>query len=51
MGLYWLCVIFIIVHMEHVTPIIQPIALLNSFYSAHEGAGKASSVREQIIAI
>ena len=39
------------VHMEHVMPIIQPLVLLISFYSGHEGAGKASSIREQILAI
>ena len=32
-------------------PIIQPLVLLISFYSGHEGTGKANSVREQILAI
>ena len=50
-GLYWLCVISTIVHMEHVTPINQPLALLVSLYSGYEGAGKAISVCEQVLAI
>ena len=32
-------------------PIIQPLALLISFYSGHKGAGKTSSIREQVLAI
>ena len=50
-GLYQLCVIFIIVHMEHVIPINSPPALLISFYSGYEGADKAISFHEQVLAI
>ena len=37
--------------MEHVTPIDQPLSLLISFYIGYEGAGKAISVCEQVIAM
>ena len=50
-GLYRLSVIFTIVYMEHVTPIDRPLALLISFYSGYEGAGKAISVCEQVTAM
>ena len=45
-GLNLLCVMFIIVDMEHVTPINQPPALLILFYSGYEGAGKGIGVHE-----
>ena len=50
-DLYWLCVIFTIVYMEHVTPINQPLVLLISFYNGYEGVGRAISIREQVLAI
>ena len=50
-GLYQLCVIFTIVFMGHMTPINRPLALLISFYSSYEGAGKTIGVHEQTLAI
>ena len=37
--------------MEHVIPINSPPALLISFYSGYEGADKAISFHEQVLAI
>ena len=49
--MYQLCVIFTIVHMEHVMPIYRPLALLINFCSGYEGAGKAISVHEHVLVI
>ena len=37
LGLYLLCIMFAIVHMEHVMPINRPLTRLISFYSDYEG--------------
>ena len=43
---------FTIVHMEqHMTPINQPLVFLFHFCSGYEGAGKAISSHEQVLAI
>ena len=47
-GLYLLCDIFTIVHTEHMMPINRSVALLISFYSGYEVAGKAISVSKQV---
>ena len=39
------------VHMEHVTPINEPLVLLINCYSGYEGAGKAISVSKQALAM
>ena len=49
-GLYWLCVMFTIVHMEHVTSINWPLALLISFHSGYEGTDKIISICKQVLA-
>ena len=46
MGLYLLCGMVIIVHMEYMTDKSQSLALLISFYSGYEGAAKGISVYE-----
>ena len=51
MSGYQSCVIFTIVHMEHVIPINSPLALLISFYSGYDSADKAISFHEQVLAI
>ena len=48
-GLYQLCAIFTIVHIEHVMHIYQPLAF--HFYGGYEDAGKGLIVRKQVLAI
>ena len=50
-GIYLLWVIFTIVHMELVMPINISLALLIHCYSEIDGAGKATSVCDHVLAI
>ena len=38
--------LYLLAHMEHMTPTNQPMAFLISFYSGYEGPDKAISVHE-----